>query len=117
MGFFGKKDPPIDWAVVVGRMSGTLLEMLNHDPTALSKQYARFVLRSNGDVGMYFDERNPKYILGHGDVAFAFIRQDTESLKRWVGELKSSHGTPMFQTAATEAFAKTLMQEMRRQLK
>ena len=116
MGFFGKKTPSIDWAVVAGRMSGILVELLNHDPGALSKQYARFVLRSDGNVGMFFDERNPKYILGHGDVAFVFIRQNTEFLKHWVEELKSSHGSPMFQRAATEAFAKTLVNEMRGQL-
>jgi hypothetical protein len=54
------------------------------------------------------EKRDPKYLLGWGDVSFVFIRENEQALSNWVEELKLHIGSPAFQQIATEDFAKVL---------
>jgi len=112
--FFRKK--PIDWPHVAGQISGYLLTLMQENVEALAQPYARFVLDKNSRVHMYFDERDPRHILGFGDIAFAFIRQDRSALERWARELKEAGDIPMFQIIATEEFAKSMITKMMNQV-
>jgi hypothetical protein len=84
-----------------------LLTLLNSDPTGLASPYARVVLRKDGTVFLASDKRDPRQILGWGDLTFVFLREDQSALETWVQELKSA-GSPPFQIIATEEFAKFL---------
>lgn len=113
--FFKKKS--IDWESVAGQISENLLALMQVDMASLAQPYARFVLRSGGRIYMCSDYRKPQHLLGWGDIAVAFIRQDEYALKQWVDELKRCSGSPKFQVIATETFAKTMVREMTKQVK
>lgn len=113
--FFKKK--PIEWDRVAGNVAFSLLHMMQGDMPSLAKQYARFILKKDGSVAMYFDERPPQHLLGWGDISFAFLRQDEAALKEWVNELKQSTGSPEFQIIATERFAMTLTRLLMQQVR
>lgn len=89
---------------------------MERDIASLANPNARFVPRKDWSVGMYFDQRPPRYLLGWGDVAFAFFRQDGAALSHWVGDLKAASGAPDFQIIATETFAKTLTRQLMKQV-
>lgn len=107
-GLFGKKpEPAINWPDVAGRIAGMLQTLLNSDPKGLASPYARVVLRKDGNVFMCSDKRDPRQILGWGDLSFVFLRENQTALETWVEELRSA-GSPPFQQIATEEFAKSL---------
>ena len=107
-GLLGKKqERDISWSEVAGRISGLLIALLSADPKSLVNPYARFVLRKDGTVFLASDKRNPKQILGWGDLTFVFLRENEAVLKTWVEELKVATSQP-FQQIATEEFAKSL---------
>lgn len=115
MFFFNRKKVPVDWPSVASQIASTLLELMQRDMTSLAKQYARFVLSKDGSVAVYFDERPPQYVLGLGDIACVFIREDSAALSQWVKELKEATGAPDFQVIATETFARKLVRELMKQ--
>ena len=107
-GLFGKKpEQTISWPDVAGRISGMLLTMLHTDPKGLVSQYARVVLRKGGTVFLASDKRDPRQILGWGDLTFVFLRENQGALAAWVDELKAAD-SPTFQQIATEEYAKGL---------
>ena len=107
-GLFGKKqEQAISWPEVAGRIAGMLLTLLNTDPKGLASPYARVVLRKDGTIFLAADKRNPRQILGWGDLSFVFLRENQTALETWVDEMKAA-GSPPFQQIATEEFAKTL---------
>lgn len=107
-GLFGKKQQqPINWPEVAGKITGMLLTLLNTDPGGLASQYARLVLRKDGTIFLATDKRDPRQILGWGDLTFVFLRENQGALETWVKELKSADSPP-FQQIATEEFAKSL---------
>ena len=107
-GLFGKKsEPEINWLEIAGRISGMLITLLNTDPKGLASPYARLILRKDGSVFLSADKRDPKQILGWGDIGFVFLRENQSALENWVNELKTTD-SPLFQQAATEEFAKSL---------
>jgi hypothetical protein len=115
-GLFGKKpEQVINWPKVAGQITGMLLTLLNTDPKGLASPYARVVLRKDGSVFLSADERDPRQILGWGDLSFVFLREDQVALKTWVDELKSSSSAP-FQQIATEEFAKSLTRTLMRDI-
>ena len=72
-GLFGKKqEQAISWPEVAGRIAGMLLTLLNTDPKGLASPYARVVLRKDGTIFLGADKRNPRQILGWGDLSFVF---------------------------------------------
>ena len=99
---------PIDWAVVAGRVAGLLAHLMSTDPSALVNPYARIVLHKKGDVSFSDDKRDPRYLLGWGDISYAFIRENKSALQVWVDDLNRSLGSPAFQLIATESFAKKI---------
>lgn len=107
-GIFGKKqEQAINWPDVAGRISGMLLTLLNTDPKALASPYARVILQKDGRVFLASDKRDPRQILGWGDLSFVSLRESQSALEAWVDELKSAD-SPFFQHVATENFAKSL---------
>lgn len=105
---FGKKpEQTIVWHEVAGRISGLLLTLLNTDPKGLASPYARVVLRKDGTIFLAADKRDPRQILGWGDLSYVFLRENQAALETWVDELKSASSAP-FQQIATEEFAKSL---------
>ena len=111
MGLFGfgkKQEEGIDWVRVAGNISGLLWTSLNADPKIVANPYARIVLRKDSSVFLASDKRDPKHLLGWGDVSFVFIREDEGALAKWLEELKANTGSPPFQQIATEEYAKTL---------
>lgn len=97
----------INWAEVAGRIAGMLLTLLSTDPKGLASPFARVILRKDGTVFLAADKRDPRQILGWGDLSFVFLRENQAALETWIGELKEA-GSPFFQQAATEEFAKSL---------
>jgi hypothetical protein len=106
--FGNKQTKGIDCMQVAGNISGLLWTLINTDPTSLANPYVRIVLRKDGSVFVAGDKRDPKYLLGWGDVSFAFVREDSAALAKWVEELKINTDSPPFQQIATEEFAKSL---------
>ena len=104
--FFKKSEP--DAAQICGGIADQLWLLLNTDMAKLTELYARFVLRKNSKVDFYTDKRDPKYLLGWGDLAYVFLREDMESLDKWVGDMKLFSGSKELQLVATEEFAKRL---------
>ena len=105
-GLSKRKD--LDELTIVGGIAGQLWTMLNSDRTKLAQPLARFVLKKDSSVNFYNDIRNPKYVLGWGDLAFVLIREDQDALQKWVDDMKLFSGSPELQLAATEEFAKVL---------
>ena len=105
-GLSKKKD--LDELTIVGGIAGQLWTMLNSDMTKLAQPLARFVLRKDLSVNFYNDIRDPKYVLGWGDLAFVLVREDQGALQKWVDDMKLFSGSPELQLAATEEFAKVL---------
>ena len=105
-GLSKKKD--LDELTIVGGIAGQLWTMLNSDMAKVAQPLARFVLRKDSSVIFYDDIRDPKYVLGWGDLAFVLIREDRDALQKWLNDLKLFSGTPDLQQAATEEFAKVL---------
>ena len=107
-GLFGKKElQPPDWAAIAGRISGLLWTLLNTDPKRLASPYARIVLRNDWSVFLVADKRDPRQLLGWGDVSYVFIREEQEVLAKWIDEMRLN-SSPPFQKIATEQFAKVL---------
>lgn len=111
MALFGllrkKPEKIISWIAVAGRVASMLLTMLNTDPKGLASPYSRVVLRKDGTVFIAADKRDPRQILGRGDLSYVFLRENQAALKAWVDELKVTDSPP-FQQIATEEFAKSL---------
>ena len=112
-GFFGKKKAAprsdgVAWASVAAKLSSTLWHLINTDPKMLASPYARVVLRSDWNVGIASDQRDPDKLLGPSDVSFVLLQEDRSALAKWVNDLKAN-SNPMFQQIATEEFAKTLV--------
>ena len=108
-GLFGKKqNTGIDWPRVAGNIAGLLWTLVNTDPKAVANPYARIVLRKDSSVFLASDKRDPKYLLGWGDLSFVYIRENETALSSWIEELKLQAGSPAFQQIATEEFAKVL---------
>ena len=105
---FGKKRE-LDWPLIAGNISKILWVTLNEDFQKLAQPYARFVVGKNSSVQFYNDVRDPKYILGWGDLEWVALRENEQALSRWVDELKKAAGSPDFQLIATEEFAKVLV--------
>lgn len=112
---FGKKRE-LDWPLIARNISQILWITMNEDSQQLAKPYARFVVGKNSSVQFYNDVRNPKYIMGWGDVAWVAIRENEQALSRWVEELKQATGSSDFQLIATEEFAKTLVRMLMRKV-
>jgi hypothetical protein len=110
LGLFGKK-LPINWATVTGQIAGLLLTLLSTDPKLLGSTYARIVVRKDGRVFLATDKRDPRYILGWGDLNFVFLREDRAALETWINDLKTAT-SPLFQQIATEEFAKILTRSL-----
>jgi hypothetical protein len=118
MGFFGfgrksaSPKPPAggEWIGVAAHLAGALWTLLNTHPEMLTSPYARAVLRHDWGVGIASDKRDPKQILGKGDVSFVFLREDQAAFATWVEGIKS--GSPMFQQIETEQFAKALVRKL-----
>ena len=109
-GMFRKKeDEPPNWPEIAGRIAGLLWTLLSTEPKRLASPYARIVLRNDWSVFLAEDKRDPKYILGWGDVTYVFLRENQSALSQWVEELKSNLSPP-FQLIATEEYAKSLSQ-------
>lgn len=111
MGLFGfgkKQEVGIDWVKVAANISGLIWTAMSTDPKSLASPYVRVVLRKDSSVSLASDKRDPKYLLGWGDVSYIFIREDNEALSKWINELKTYAESPAFQLIATEEYAKTL---------
>jgi hypothetical protein len=107
-GLFGKNtEEAPNWPVVAGRIAGLLVGMLNSDPKGLASLYARVVLRKDWSVFLASDKRDPRQILGWGDLSYVFLREKPDALENWVNELKTNPSPP-FQQIATEEYAKLL---------
>lgn len=107
-GLFGKtQEQIISWPEVAGRITAMLLALLNSDPKGLANPYARVVLRKDGTVFLASDKRDPRQIIGWGDLTYVFLRENQSALETWVKELKAADSPP-FQVIATEEFAKCL---------
>ena len=112
---FGKKRE-LDWPLIAGSISKTLWVTLNEDFQQLAQPYARFVVGKNSSVHFYNDVRDPRHIMGWGDIEWVALREDEQALARWVDELKSASGSPEFQLIATEGFAKVLVGALMRKV-
>lgn len=111
-GLFGKIPPKgADWPAVAGQLSGMLWHLLATEPKILASPYARVVLRKDWTVFIASDKRDPKYILGWGDVSFVFFQEEQAALAKWVEGLKSIP-YPRFQQIETEEFAKALVRAL-----
>lgn len=108
-GLFGKrKEAALNWSLVAGNIASLLWNRANEDPNSITALYSRIVLRKDGAVFMATDKRDPKYLLGWGDISYVFLREDPEVLASWIQKLKNSTGSPPLQLIATEEFAKAL---------
>lgn len=107
-GHFGKKhvETP-DWPAIAGRISEILWTLLNTDPNRLASPYARIVLRKDWSVFLAADKRDPRQILGWGDISYVFVREEQAALVKWVDEMKLD-SSAIFQKIATEEFSKVL---------
>jgi hypothetical protein len=105
-GIFNKSE--LDSAQICGGIADQLWTLLNTDMAQLTELYARFVLRKNSNVNFYTDKRDPKYLLGWGDLTYVFLREDMESLDKWVSDMKLFSGSQELQIVATEEFARRL---------
>ncbi len=116
--FFRKKPEPklpsndvSLWVDVAAKTAGTLWTLLDHDPKMLADLYARVVLSSNWSVGIACGKCAPDAILGEADVAFVFLREDSESFDRWAKSIQEDSGP--FLLIETEQFAKRLTMKLR----
>lgn len=108
-GLFGKRAQKVpNWPVIAGQLSDQLWHLLVNDPKVLASPYARVVLREDWTVFISSDKRDPKYILGWGDLSFIFFREEQAALEKWGAGLKSIP-EPFFQQIETEEFAKVLV--------
>jgi len=99
------------WVNVAAKTAGTLWTLLHQDPKMLTDPYARVILRSDWGVGIACGKRAPSAILGESDVAFVFLREDSESFSRWAGCVQEN--SEAFLRIETEQFAKRLTATLR----
>jgi hypothetical protein len=108
LGLFGKKNTEFPgWHIVAGRISGLLWTAMNNDPSKIANQYSRIVLQKDWNVFLASDKRDPRQILGWGDISYVHIHEESEAVNEWIEELKNN-SMPPFQLIATEEFAKKL---------
>jgi len=104
---FGRKKSFPDWPEIAAKLSTLIWTQMQTDPRVLASPFARIVLRHDGSMSIACDQRNPKFLLGWGDLTFVFLQEHPAVLKSWIASLKSTDD-PRLQLMHTEEFAKEM---------